>query len=186
MPFFRWAKNLKKIEILMQYFPILRWAPNYNVHFFVADLIAGLTVGCMVVPQSLAYALSAGLPGIYGLYSSFMCLFVYCIFGTSKDLSVGPTAIMSLLVYQYLADSSGKSDPAHAIALTFFAGIIQLCMGMCRLGIIVDLISIPVINGFTTSSAIVIGMGQVKVLLTFIYSVYISIQIINFYRTACY
>ncbi|EDO34158.1 predicted protein, partial [Nematostella vectensis] len=76
-------------------FPIAKWLSKYNLHFLQCDLIAGLTVGLMVVPQGLAYALVAGLPPQYGLYSAFMGCFVYCVFGTSKDITLGPTAIMS-------------------------------------------------------------------------------------------
>lgn len=118
--------------------PILQWAPKYNFKWAQADFIAGLTVGLMVVPQSLAYASSiAGLPNQYGLYSSFMGVFVYCFFGSSKDVTLGPTAIMSLMVRNNagkLAGQPTQTDPLQAVALSFFSGAVQLIMGILRLG----------------------------------------------------
>lgn len=124
-------------------------------------MIAGLTVGLMVVPQGLAYALVAGLPPQYGLYSAFMGCFAYCIFGTSKDITLGPTAIMSLIVSAY-----GRPEiPAFVIFLTLFSGLIQLVMGILKIGFVVNFISIPVVSGFTSSAAIIIAIGQIKDLL---------------------
>ncbi|EDO48275.1 predicted protein, partial [Nematostella vectensis] len=139
-------------------FPIAKWLSKYNLHFLQCDLIAGLTVGLMVVPQGLAYALVAGLPPQYGLYSAFMGCFVYCVFGTSKDITLGPTAIMSLIVSAY-----GKSEiPAFVMVLTLLSGVIQLLMGILKLGFLVNFISIPVVSGFTSSAAIIIAISQIK------------------------
>lgn len=142
-------------------FPITGWLPEYSLRMLQCDIIAGLTVGLMVVPQGLAYAQLAGLPPQYGLYSAFLGCFVYCIFGTSKDITLGPTAIMSLMVSAY-----GKPEvPHYAVALTLFTGIILLTMGLLRLGFVVNFISIPIVSGFTSSATLIITFSQLKDLL---------------------
>lgn len=139
-------------------FPISGWLPEYSLRTLQCDLIAGLSVGLMVVPQGLAYAQLASLPQQYGLYSAFMGCFVYCIFGTSKDITLGPTAIMSLMVSAY-----GKPEvPQYTIALTLYSGIILLAMGFLRLGFVVNFISLPIVSGFTSSAAIIIAFSQLK------------------------
>uniref|UniRef100_A0A8D0DHI3 Sodium-independent sulfate anion transporter n=1 Tax=Salvator merianae TaxID=96440 RepID=A0A8D0DHI3_SALMN len=147
-------------RIVRKRLPILTWLPKYSLQWLQADLVAGLTVGLTVVPQALAYAAVAGLPVQYGLYSSFMGCFVYCLLGTSKDVTLGPTAIMSLLVSSY-----AFHDPVYAILLTFLTGCIQIALGLLRLGFLLDFISYPVINGFTSAAAITIGFNQIKTLL---------------------
>ncbi|XP_078427343.1 sodium-independent sulfate anion transporter isoform X1 [Cetorhinus maximus] len=137
--------------------PILAWMPQYSLQWLKMDLLAGVTVGLTVVPQALAYAEVAGLPVQYGLYSSFVGCFVYCLLGTSKDITLGPTAIMSLLVASY-----AYHNPVYAVLLAFLCGCIQLAMGILQLGFLVDFISYPVIKGFTSSAAVTIGFGQVK------------------------
>ncbi|XP_034960054.2 sodium-independent sulfate anion transporter [Zootoca vivipara] len=146
--------------IIQKRLPVLRWLPKYSLQWLQLDLVAGLTVGLTVVPQALAYAALAGLPVQYGLYSSFMGCFVYCLLGTSKDVTLGPTAIMSLLVSSY-----AFHDPSYAILLTFLSGCIQLAMGLLHLGFLLDFISYPVIKGFTSAAAVTIGFNQVKTLL---------------------
>uniref|UniRef100_A0AAR2KDI2 STAS domain-containing protein n=1 Tax=Pygocentrus nattereri TaxID=42514 RepID=A0AAR2KDI2_PYGNA len=138
-------------------FPILTWLPRYNLTWLRMDVLAGLTVGLTAVPQGLAYAEVAGLPVQYGLYSAFMGGFVYCVFGTSKDVTLGPTAIMSLLCSYYI-----ERDPVYAVLLTLLCGIIQTAMAFLRLGFLLDFISYPVIKGFTCAAAVTIGFGQVK------------------------
>ena len=139
-------------------FPIVSWLPQYSLKTLQCDLIAGLTVGLMVVPQGLAYAQLAGLPPQYGLYSAFMGCFLYCIFGTSKDITLGPTALVSLMVSAY-----GKPEfPQFTVVLTLFTGIILLGMGILRLGFVVNFISIPINAGFTSSAAIIIAFSQLK------------------------
>ncbi|KAL7989547.1 hypothetical protein Chor_012213 [Crotalus horridus] len=140
--------------------PVLTWLPKYSLQWLQLDFMAGLTVGMTVVPQALAYAVVAGLPMEYGLYSSFMGCFIYCLLGTSKDVTLGPTAIMSLLVSSY-----AFHEPALAVLLTFLSGCIQLAMGLLHLGFILDFISYPVIKGFTSAAAVIIGFNQVKTLL---------------------
>lgn len=137
--------------------PCLGWIPKYNLKFLQCDFIAGLTVGLTVIPQALAYAQIAGLPIQYGLYSAFMGSFIYSMFGTSKDVTLGPTAIMSLLVKTY-----GDSDPIQAVCLTLLGGCIQAGMGILRLGFIMRYIAAPVVSGFTSAAALTIGLGQLK------------------------
>ncbi|XP_044531104.1 sodium-independent sulfate anion transporter [Gracilinanus agilis] len=140
--------------------PILGWLPHYSLKWLQLDSFAGFTVGLTVVPQALAYAEVAGLPVQYGLYSSFMGCFVYFFLGTSRDVTLGPTAIMSLLVSFY-----ALHQPAYAVLLTFLSGCIQLAMGILHLGFLLDFISYPVIKGFTSAASITIGFGQIKNLL---------------------
>ncbi|NXL20420.1 S2611 protein, partial [Setophaga kirtlandii] len=137
--------------------PVLRWLPRYSRAWLPLDVLAGLAVGLTAVPQALAYAELAGLPLQYGLYSSFMGCFVYCLLGTAKDVTLGPTAIMSLLVSSY-----ASHQPACAVLLAFLSGCIQLAMGLLRLGFLLDFISCPVIKGFTSAASITISFSQVK------------------------
>lgn len=152
--------------------PIITWLPKYNVQFAIRDLIAGLTVGLTVIPQGLAYANLANLPAQYGLYSSFMGVFVYCLLGTSKDITLGPTAIMSMLVAQFCSrpdswpteypEAISQSDPALAVNLTMLTGLILLILGVLNLGFIVNFISHAVIVGFVSAASILISFSQVK------------------------
>ncbi|PNI14217.1 SLC26A11 isoform 1, partial [Pan troglodytes] len=140
--------------------PILAWLPSYSLQWLKMDFVAGLSVGLTAIPQALAYAEVAGLPPQYGLYSAFMGCFVYFFLGTSRDVTLGPTAIMSLLVSFYTFH-----EPAYAVLLAFLSGCIQLAMGLLRLGFLLDFISYPVIKGFTSAAAVTIGFGQIKNLL---------------------
>ncbi|XP_027547269.1 sodium-independent sulfate anion transporter isoform X4 [Neopelma chrysocephalum] len=137
--------------------PVLRWLPRYSRAWLPLDLLAGLAVGLTAVPQALAYAELAGLPLQYGLYSSFMGCFVYFFLGTAKDVTLGPTAIMSLLVSSY-----AFHEPVYAVLLAFLSGCIQLAMGLLHLGFLLDFISCPVIKGFTSAASITISFNQVK------------------------
>ncbi|XP_060767185.1 sodium-independent sulfate anion transporter isoform X2 [Neoarius graeffei] len=145
------------VAALRSRLPVLTWLPVYSLTWLKMDVLAGLTVGLTTIPQALAYAEVAGLPVQYGLYSSFMGGFVYCVFGTSKDITLGPTAIMSLLCSLYV-----RGDPVYAVVLTLLCGILQLAMALLRLGFLLDFISYPVIKGFTCAAAVTIGFGQVK------------------------
>uniref|UniRef100_A0A8D2JMB3 Sodium-independent sulfate anion transporter n=1 Tax=Sciurus vulgaris TaxID=55149 RepID=A0A8D2JMB3_SCIVU len=145
---------------LQRRLPILAWLPDYSLQWLKMDFIAGLSVGLTVIPQALAYAEVAGLPPQFGLYSAFMGCFVYFFLGTSRDVTLGPTAIMSLLVSFYTFH-----EPAYAVLLAFLSGCIQLAMGFLRLGFLLDFISCPVIKGFTSAATVTIGFGQIKNLL---------------------
>ena len=150
---------------LKQYIPILDWLPSYGKTELKGDLAAGLTVGVMLIPQGMAYAMLAGLPPIYGLYASIIPLILYAIFGTSRQLAVGPVAMVSLLVAAgigQLAETGGESFIALAIALALIVGLLQLTMGLFRLGFLVNFLSHPVISGFTSAAALIIGFSQLK------------------------
>lgn len=142
---------------LKAWLPILSWLPRYKLKWLRMDLLAGLTVGLTTVPQALAYAEVAGLPVQYGLYSAFMGGFVYALLGTSKDVTLGPTAIMSLLCFSVVG-----GQPHRAVLLSLLCGLIQAVMALLRLGFLLNFISFPVIKGFTCAAAVTIGFGQVK------------------------
>ncbi|XP_035516890.1 sodium-independent sulfate anion transporter [Morone saxatilis] len=142
---------------LKAWLPILSWLPRYKLKWLQMDLLAGLTVGLTTVPQALAYAEVAGLPVQYGLYSAFMGGFIYALLGTSKDVTLGPTAIMSLLCFSLVG-----GQPHRAVLLSLLCGLIQAVMALLRLGFLLDFISFPVIKGFTCAAAVTIGFGQVK------------------------
>ena len=156
-------------RVLQTYLPIAAWLPDYNLTKLQCDIVAGLTVGLMVTPQAMACASIAGLPVEYGLYSSFMGCFVYCFLGTSKDITIGPTALISIFVNNalYLTNGDTASAVPYAVMLTLFCGAIQTAMGLLKLGFLVRFISIPVISGFTSAAAITIAFGQVKNILGF-------------------
>ncbi|KAJ3534828.1 hypothetical protein NM208_g7383 [Fusarium decemcellulare] len=150
-------------------FPFLTWISHYNLQWFAGDLVAGITIGAVVVPQGMAYAMLANLEPQFGLYSSFIGVIIYWIFGTSKDISIGPVAVLSTVVGNVVQDiqSSGQDVAAHVIAsaLSIIAGCIVLVIGLLRCGWIVDLISITSLSAFMTGSAITICVGQLPALL---------------------
>ncbi len=154
--------------LLKSYLPILDWLPNYNKSYLKGDLTAGLTVGVMLVPQGMAYAMVAGLPAVYGLYACIVPIILYSIFGTSRQLAVGPVAMVSLLTATSVGSIAGSGTTEYiqfAILLAFFVGIIQLLMGIFKLGFLVNFLSHPVISGFTSAAALIIGLSQLKHLL---------------------
>jgi len=149
-------------------FPILDWLPSYNKAWLKGDLGAGLTVGVMLIPQGMAYASIAGLPAVYGLYSSIIPLLIYAIFGTSRQLAVGPVAMVSLLTATTigaLGDLSVSEYINYALVLALMVGVIQFLLGLFRLGFLVNFLSHPVISGFTSAAALIIGLSQLKHLL---------------------
>ncbi|CAG8575183.1 2023_t:CDS:2 [Paraglomus brasilianum] len=150
-------------EYFLSLFPIVTWIRRYNLTWLLGDIIAGLTVGAVVIPQGMAYAKVAGLPPEYGLYSSFVGVSIYLFFATSKDITIGPTAVMSLVLGQAIASIGTANYSASEIASAFalISGVFALALGLARLGIIVKLISAPVIAGFCTGSAITISIGQI-------------------------
>ena len=151
-----------------RYFPILDWLPSYKKSYLSGDIGAGLTVGIMLIPQGMAYAMIAGLPPVFGLYASLIPQLIYAIMGTSRQLAVGPVAMDSLLVASglgALALSGLDEYIAMAIFLALFMGIIQLGLGLLRMGFLVNFLSKPVISGFTSAAAVIIGLSQVKHLL---------------------
>ena len=154
--------------MLKRYFPILQWLPSYKKSYLSGDVGAGLTVGIMLIPQGMAYAMIAGLPPVFGLYASLIPQIIYAILGTSRQLAVGPVAMDSLLVASglgALALSGIDEYIAMAIFLALFMGLIQLGLGLLRMGFLVNFLSKPVISGFTSAAAIIIGLSQLKHLL---------------------
>ncbi|XP_043502993.1 sodium-independent sulfate anion transporter [Polistes fuscatus] len=141
--------------------PILEWLPKYNSEKFFNDAIAGVTVGLTVMPQGLAYATLAGLEPQYGLYSAFIGAMVYVIFGSCKDITIGPTALMALMTHEYV---QGRS-PDFAVLLAFLTGCLQLLMACLHLGVLIDFISVPVTVGFTSATSVIIVASQLKGLL---------------------
>ena len=154
--------------MLKKYFPFLEWISNYRSDYFKRDLLAGITVAVLLIPQGMAYALIAGLPPIYGLYAALTPQIVYAFLGTSRQLAVGPVAMDSLLVAAGLS-ALAIVEPSQyiqmAILLALLMGAIQLLLGLFRMGFIVSFLSKPVISGFTSAAAIIIGFSQLKHLL---------------------
>jgi SulP family sulfate permease len=153
---------------MKNFLPILEWLPKYNKTLFKGDLAAGLTVGVMLIPQGMAYAMLAGLPPIYGLYASIFPLIIYAIFGTTRQLAVGPVAMDSLLVAAgvgAIATAGSAEYIALAILLAFMVGVILFIMGIFRLGFLVNFLSRPIISGFTSAAALIIASSQLKHLL---------------------
>jgi len=184
--------NIKKV------IPILEWLPNYNKSLFKGDLVAGITVGIILIPQGIAYALIAGLPPIYGLYCALMPQVMYAIFGSSRQVAIGPVAMDSLIVatgVSTLALAGSESYIAIAILLALMVGVIQFILGIFSLGFIVNFLSKPVITGFTSAVALIIGVNQFRNLLgvDFIQSdqiqyllmdIWLQISTFNFHTTA--
>jgi SulP family sulfate permease len=153
---------------IKSYLPFLQWVKTYNSGDFKGDLSAGLTVGVMLIPQGMAYSMLAGLPPIYGLYASTLPLIVYALLGTSRQLAVGPVAMVALLIsagISPLAEVGSAEYVKLAILLALMVGLFQFLMGVFRLGFIVNFLSHPVISGFTSAAALIIGLSQLKHLL---------------------
>jgi sulfate transporter 4 len=157
------------------FLPMYSWLKGYPWRTAaVQDLVAGLTVGVMIVPQSMSYAKLAGLPVEYGLYSSFIPVFTYSLFGSSRQLAVGPVAIISLLlstgITQVLqAENIDVEDPLYdtrymqlAVQISFLVGVTNILMGLMRLGFVTNFLSHAVISGFTSGASVIIGMSQLK------------------------
>ena len=183
-------------------FPILKWLPKYQLSYIQRDLIAGFTVGLTLIPQSLAYSAQAGLPPYYGLYTSFVSPLVYAIMGGAKDITNGPTAIMSSLVAQFTEKPENASldlslnpqyeygsSPTQAILLAFFVGITLLTVAILQLGWLANFISHSIIFAFIQASSLTIPIGQIKKITgqpgipseTFeaVYKIFTSLDLIN-------
>jgi SulP family sulfate permease len=157
-----------KVTGIRRYLPFLEWLLNYHPQDLVGDLMAGMIVAIMLVPQSMAYALLAGLPPQVGLYASILPLILYALFGTSRTLAVGPVAMVSLLVATGIGAIAPQNSPEYivlALVLALLVGIIQLSMGLFRLGFLVNFLSHAVISGFTSAAALIIAFSQLKHLL---------------------
>lgn len=146
----------------------LQWVKEYSRRDLAADLPAGLTIGVMLIPQGMAYAMLAGVEPIQGLYAAMIALFIYALLGTSRQLMVGPVAMDSLLVMAVvtgLAVERSEQYLALAMVLALMVGTIQVIMGLARMGFLVNFLSRPVLKGFTTGAPIIIAISQVKHLL---------------------
>ena len=148
--------------------PVLEWGRHYDRDDFVGDGIAALIVTIMLIPQSLAYALLAGLPAEAGLYASVAPLLLYAVFGSSRVLAVGPVAVVSLMTAAAIGQFAEAGSPAYwsaAITLAFLSGAMLLVMGLFRLGFLASFLSHPVISGFISASALLIAASQLKTLM---------------------
>lgn len=148
--------------------PIMAWGRHYNRDTFVSDTVAALIVTIMLIPQSLAYALLAGLPPEVGLYASVAPLLLYAVFGTSRVLAVGPVAVVSLMTAAAIGQHAVAGTPQYwaiAITLAFMSGAMLTVMGLLRLGFLANFLSHPVISGFISASGLLIAAGQLKTLM---------------------
>ncbi|REC58278.1 STAS domain-containing protein [Rhodosalinus sediminis] len=157
--------TLPSLAALERHLPILQWSRAYTRETLTSDLVAAVIVTIMLIPQSLAYALLAGLPAEMGLYASILPLVGYAIFGTSRALAVGPVAVVSLMTAAAISNL-GITDPAEyaaaAITLAFLSGALLTVLGIFRLGFLANFLSHPVIAGFITASGILIATSQLK------------------------
>jgi SulP family sulfate permease len=159
---------MNMLDLARRYIPILTWGPKYSGQTFTGDLVAAVIIAIMLIPQSLAYALLAGLPPQYGLYASMAPLLLYAIFGTSRALAVGPVAMASVMTAAAASQVAAQGTPEFvgaAIAIAMVSGLMLITMGLLRLGFLANFLSHPVIAGFITAAAVQIAAGQVGPLL---------------------
>lgn len=152
-------------SMLRRYIPVFDWGRTYNKHQFSNDMIAAIIVTIMLIPQSLAYALLAGLPPEMGLYASILPIVLYAIFGTSRALAVGPVAVVSLMTAAAIGQVAEVGSMGYAIAaltLAMLSGAMLLMMGVFKLGVLANFLSHPVIAGFITASGVLIAASQLK------------------------
>ncbi len=151
--------------MLTRILPFLTWFKGYNLTTFRLDVVAGVTVALVLIPQSMAYAQLAGLPAYYGLYAAFLPPMVAAMFGSSMQLATGPVAVVSLMTaasLEPLATAGSEAFIAYAVLLALIVGIFQFLLGVLRLGLVVNFLSHPVVNGFTTAAAIIIASSQLS------------------------
>ena len=151
--------------MLTRFLPFLSWFEKYSFDNFRVDTISGLTVALVLIPQSMAYAQLAGLPAYYGLYASFLPPMIAALFGSSRQLATGPVAIVSLMTsasLEPLATAGSGGYLAYAVLLALMVGAFQFALGVLRLGLVVNFLSHPVVNGFTNAAAIIIASSQLS------------------------
>lgn len=151
--------------MLKKIFPFLDWFKDYDLQKFKIDFISGLTVALVLIPQSMAYAQLAGLPPYFGLYAAFLPPMVAALFGSSRQLQTGPVAIVSLMTsasLEPLATAGSQEYIMYAIILAITVGVFQLALGVLRLGLIINFLSHPVVNGFTNAAALIIASSQLS------------------------
>ncbi|KAK4252813.1 hypothetical protein QN277_010961 [Acacia crassicarpa] len=169
-PFFRFKNQtwFRKLLLGIQFFfPVFQWAPQYNLCFLRSDIVSGLTIASLAIPQGISYAKLANLPPIIGLYSSFVPPLIYSLLGSSRHIGVGPVSIASLVMGSMLSESvSYSQDPILylklALTATFFAGVFQASLGILRLGFIIDFLSKATLLGFMAGAAIIVSLQQLK------------------------
>lgn len=151
--------------MLTKIFPFIGWFKGYDAAKLRADAISGLTVALVLIPQSMAYAQLAGMPAYYGLYASFLPPLIAALFGSSRQLATGPVAVVSLMTaasLEPLATAGSEGYIAYAILLALMVGLFQFSLGVLRLGLVVNFLSHPVVNGFTNAAAIIIASSQLS------------------------
>jgi len=159
--------------MLKMIFPFVGWFKGYSAESLRIDFVSGLTVALVLIPQSMAYAQLAGLPAYYGLYASFLPPMIAAMFGSSRQLATGPVAVVSLMTSASLgplATAGSEGFIAYAIMLALMVGVFQFALGVLRLGLVVNFLSHPVVNGFTNAAAIIIASSQ----LSKIFGVYVD------------
>jgi SulP family sulfate permease len=153
------------LTMLTRFLPFLAWFKNYRFAELKIDAISGLTVALVLIPQSMAYAQLAGLPPYYGLYAAFLPPMIASLFGSSLQLATGPVAVVSLMTsasLEPLATAGSEGYIAYAVLLALVVGVFQLALGVLRLGLVVNFLSHPVVNGFTNAAAIIIASSQLS------------------------
>ncbi|MGD8387528.1 MAG: SulP family inorganic anion transporter [Desulfobacteraceae bacterium] len=151
--------------LLSKVLPFLEWFKGYSLENLRVDAVSGLTVALVLIPQSMAYAQLAGLPPYYGLYASFLPPMIAALFGSSRQLATGPVAVVSLMTsasLEPLATAGSEGYIAYAIMLALMVGVFQFSLGILRLGVVVNLLSHPVVNGFTNAAALIIASSQLS------------------------
>jgi sulfate permease, SulP family len=151
--------------VLKKIFPFIAWVEGYSLSRLQTDAIAGLTVALVLIPQSMAYAQLAGLPPYYGLYAAFLPPMIAALFGSSRQLATGPVAVVSLMTFASLAPLATTGSERfieYAITLAMMVGVVQLALGLLRLGLVVNFLSHPVVNGFTNAAALIIATSQLS------------------------
>ncbi|MCG6962213.1 MAG: STAS domain-containing protein [Acidobacteria bacterium] len=158
-------RNGNQERLIPRVLPFLRWRERFSRASLRADLVSGVTVALVLIPQSMAYAQLAGLPAYYGLYAAFVPPIVAALFGSSAQLATGPVAVVSLMTataLQPLATTGSAAFIMYALALALIVGLFQLLLGAFRLGMVVNLLSHPVVNGFTNAAALIIASSQLS------------------------
>lgn len=161
------------LTVLVRCFPFIAWLPQVKMDVVKADLLAGLTGAVIVMPQGVAYAMIAGLPPEYGLYTAIIPAILAALFGSSNHLISGPTAALSVIVFSTISQFADTGTPFYiqlCLTLTFCAGIVQLLMGVMRIGAVVNFVSHSVVIGFTAGAAVVIAVSQLRHVLGLDYS----------------
>ncbi|XP_057504848.1 probable sulfate transporter 3.4 [Actinidia eriantha] len=162
---------IRKLVLGLQFFfPVFQWGPSYGLNLLRSDMISGLTIASLAIPQGISYAKLANLPPIIGLYSSFVPPLIYSVLGSSRHLGVGPVSIASLVMGTMLSETVSYSEQPIlylqlAFTATFFAGIFQASLGLLRLGFIIDFLSKATLVGFMAGAAIIVSLQQLKGLL---------------------